>query len=273
MKARIVSAVLAIPIVLAAVFCANPWALFWLAFVATAIGSLEIGSLLGGRPTRMPVVGIAAIALAGVFLSRGDWKVAAPEYLLITVGLVGAGIIGTYLLIVSYRSRIAAEASSLWVAGPLATLVALQASVGTEQLGWSLRSPVLMALLPLWAGDTAGILAGRAWGKKLLAPRTSPNKTVVGAVSNLLACVGVAWGIGSLLSYSLLVSLGCGLAAGVLGQMGDLFESALKRSLDKKDSGGILPGHGGLLDRIDSLLFAAPAVAAILIFLAESQAP
>ena len=122
-----------------------------------------------------------------------------------------------------------------------------------------------MALVPVWAGDIAAIFAGRAFGKRLLMPKVSPKKTVEGSIANLAAAVLTAWLLGRLLGLPDARSLGAGLAAGTLGQAGDLFESWLKRRAGVKDSGTLLPGHGGVLDRIDSVLFAAPAVALILL--------
>ena len=122
-----------------------------------------------------------------------------------------------------------------------------------------------MALVPVWAGDIAAIFAGKAFGKHPLAPKISPKKTVEGSVANLLAAVATAWLLGRFLGLSDARSLGAGVAVGILGQAGDLFESWLKRRADVKDSGTLLPGHGGVLDRIDSVLFAAPAVALILL--------
>jgi phosphatidate cytidylyltransferase len=121
-----------------------------------------------------------------------------------------------------------------------------------------------MALAPLWVGDTAAIFVGRAIGKHPLLPKISPKKTVEGAVANLMGCVLAAIALGALLAEPIAVSAAVGLAAGVFGQAGDLFESHIKRRAGVKDSGTILPGHGGLLDRVDSLLFTAPVVVLLL---------
>lgn len=152
-----------------------------------------------------------------------------------------------------------------WVIGPAACLFAIhQSAVGSEL--WRFDNPILMSLVPLWAGDTAAIFVGRQLGRRPLAPTISPKKTVEGAIGNLLACTLAAWGLGGLLGIPLLQSIACGLAAGILGQVGDLFESWIKRRTGIKDSGTLLPGHGGIMDRIDSILFTAPAVALILAF-------
>lgn len=114
---------------------------------------------------------------------------------------------------------------------------------------------VLQILLTTWSGDTAAYFVGRAFGRRKLAPAISPNKTWEGAIANLVACVLVAFLISSAIGEAPALGLGIGLIVGVFGQVGDLTESALKRRAGVKDSGNLMPGHGGLLDRIDSLLF------------------
>jgi len=120
---------------------------------------------------------------------------------------------------------------------------------------------VLTLALAVWTADTLALFVGRAWGRRKLAPALSPGKTVAGAAGGLLGAVVVGALAGRLLAGSLPVGIAFGLAAGVFGQAGDLFMSALKREIGIKDFGAILPGHGGLLDRLDSLLLAAPVAA------------
>ncbi len=110
----------------------------------------------------------------------------------------------------------------------------------------------------LWLGDSGAYFVGKSIGRHKIAPLLSPAKTFEGFVANLILCVLVGWqgGVGLGLSSSWAIVAGVGV--GVLGQLGDLFESALKRSIGVKDVGGILPGHGGVLDRFDSFLFSAP---------------
>ncbi len=120
---------------------------------------------------------------------------------------------------------------------------------------------VFFVFLVVWMGDIAGYFVGKAIGRHKLAPRVSPGKTIEGAVANTLGgMAGGALAIGLFLPslgwlHGLLVA---GICA-IIGQFGDLFESFLKRSAGVKDSGSLIPGHGGVLDRIDSLLFAGPA--------------
>jgi phosphatidate cytidylyltransferase len=127
---------------------------------------------------------------------------------------------------------------------------------------------VLWLLGVIFAGDTAAFYCGQFWGNKKLYPQVSPGKTWVGAVGGIGACfivVGLAGGW--LLAPESTPKLAClGLALGLVGLLGDLFESMLKRQMDRKDTGHLLPGHGGMLDRLDSLLFAAPLVVYVRLF-------
>jgi phosphatidate cytidylyltransferase len=117
-------------------------------------------------------------------------------------------------------------------------------------------------LAVIFAGDTAAYYTGKAFGRHKLAPGISPGKTVEGALGGLAANLA----IGALFKKCCFTEFGWGywialiMVMGILGQAGDLFESRLKRSVHKKDSGRIFPGHGGILDRIDALLFAAPTL-------------
>lgn len=118
-----------------------------------------------------------------------------------------------------------------------------------------------LTFILVWATDTFAYLIGRAMGRHLLAPQVSPKKTVEGAAGGLLFCVLsglIAWKVIGGLPWTSF--LGLSLLVGISGQIGDLFESALKRSVNIKDSGNLIPGHGGILDRFDSLLFVIPIV-------------
>ncbi len=119
---------------------------------------------------------------------------------------------------------------------------------------------LLFTLVLIWVGDTAAYFVGRTFGRHLMAPQVSPKKTWEGAVANLLGSLLVAVVFYRWMNIALPL-LGClAVLASVAGQAGDLLESAYKRSAGAKDSGVLLPGHGGILDRIDALILAAPIV-------------
>lgn len=122
------------------------------------------------------------------------------------------------------------------------------------------RQLIFMLFLIIWLGDTLAYYIGTLTGKHPLAPSISPNKSLEGAIGGLLGSAG-----GALLAHywfypsiSITGSIILGLVTGTAGQVGDLCESMLKRNLKVKDSGSLIPGHGGLLDRLDSVLFSAP---------------
>ncbi|MGD9008257.1 MAG: phosphatidate cytidylyltransferase [Desulfobacteraceae bacterium] len=148
----------------------------------------------------------------------------------------------------------------------------------TKQIFGIIYIPVFLSFLilirdgvngPIWIvfilwvvawGDTGALYTGTLWGRRKLCPAVSPKKTVEGALGGLAANLISGW-LFKLIFFSAMPGMACvmvSLAAGAAGQAGDLFESEFKRAAGVKDSGKILPGHGGILDRIDALLFAAP---------------
>ncbi len=117
---------------------------------------------------------------------------------------------------------------------------------------------MLFVAVCVWATDTFAYFVGRGCGKHKLSPIISPAKTIEGAIGGLIGAVVVGVLFGLWIHLPIFRAVGVGLIAGVVGQIGDLFESALKRELGIKDFGTVMPGHGGALDRFDSLLFVAP---------------
>jgi len=142
----------------------------------------------------------------------------------------------------------------LLIAFPLSFAVRLH---GVPTIG---PQALLFACGITWAGDTVAYFVGRAFGKHLLAPHLSPKKTWEGSVGGMVGSLAVAYAF----SYWIKIPVGHLLAMGAIGnaagQMGDLLESAYKRSAGVKDSGGLLPGHGGILDRIDALILCIPVI-------------
>ncbi len=127
---------------------------------------------------------------------------------------------------------------------------------------------IFMILCVVSVGDTGAYYVGTHWGRRKLCPPVSPGKTVEGSLGGLVANLLVGFGVSAVLLPSLLSVKGAVffLALGIAGQIGDLFESMLKRSAGIKDSGNLLPGHGGLLDRIDALLFAGPVALVMILY-------
>jgi phosphatidate cytidylyltransferase len=128
---------------------------------------------------------------------------------------------------------------------------------------------VIAALVITWANDTAAYFAGRFLGRHKLYPEVSPNKTWEGFAGGLVGSVG-GMSIARAFFFPVFTAADClllGVAGGILGPIGDLCESMLKRAYGVKDSGRIIPGHGGILDRIDALLFNAPLVFVYIKFL------
>ena len=129
------------------------------------------------------------------------------------------------------------------------------------------QSVIWLLFFSVWASDTFAYFAGRLWGKRKIVPLISPNKTLEGYVGGFIGSVITALCCIFFTGLPLSWGIGAGLLVGIFAPLGDLFESKLKRTAGVKDSGMLLPGHGGVLDRFDSLLFAAPAVFAVLMLL------
>jgi phosphatidate cytidylyltransferase len=141
-------------------------------------------------------------------------------------------------------------------------LVAFPLSFAIRLHGTGREGPVLLlfAMVIIWVGDTAAYFVGRAIGKHALAPHLSPKKTWEGTVASFLCSLIVAMVFARYMTVPLPHLLAMAALGNVAGQVGDLLESAYKRSAGIKDSGSILPGHGGVLDRIDALILAIPVV-------------
>ncbi len=250
---RVLSAAALLPVVLGTVWWLPPLATLVLAEVALLAAFLEYAALaarLGaGFPRAVP--GVASMACCAAF---GGWG--APTEIILLAALVavaalavGAGRVGPATL----QGVAAALLAPLYLGLPLGALVAVRTLHG--------REAALLFMLAVMASDTAQYYGGKGLGRRPLAPALSPNKTIEGAVAGLVAAPLVTLGLGrrwlAPAGDGWLVALG--VAVALFGLIGDLFESLLKRSAEVKDTSGLIPGHGGVLDRLDSWLFAAPA--------------
>lgn len=142
--------------------------------------------------------------------------------------------------------------------------VAVRGFPEADQGAWLM----LYVAMCVWATDTFAYFIGKSWGKRRFAPSLSPSKTLEGALGGLFGAVVMGIAFGAWVHLPLKHGLVIGLLAGIVGEIGDLFESALKREIGLKDFGSVMPGHGGTLDRFDSLLFVAPLAYLYLRFVA-----
>lgn len=249
---RVLSALVLLPIVVGTVWFLPPVATLVLALVAAVLAFIEYAAIAAALDTRIPrVVSGAAVLAACAALGTGSIPLDAVLLTaLITIGAlaVGAGQPGPAVL----RDAAAAVLPILYIGLPLGALAAVRALGG--------RGALLLLMLTIVISDSAQYYTGRAFGRRPLAPAISPKKTLEGAIGGMVAGT-LAFVAGARMVFAgvpllLLVLAGASIAA--LGIVGDLFESLLKRSAGVKDSGAIIPGHGGVLDRIDSWLFASP---------------
>jgi phosphatidate cytidylyltransferase len=200
---------------------------------------------------------LTALVLVPVVVALIFW---APEWALIaTLAIVGVLAYLEYLRIV--KGLFGRVAGIIYIFGPLALAVFLR-SLSTHWL--------MFALLLSWVGDTVAMYVGRSIGLHKLAPVISPNKTWEGTIGSVVGSVAVGAIYGNYLIHTRFLSPATPLVfvlilaaiGNIAGQLGDLFESWLKRRANIKDSGSSLPGHGGWLDRIDSMLFTVPVISA-----------
>lgn len=235
--------------------------------VVAALGAWEWAGLAGWS-TRTSRWAYAATLVA--FLVFAYWLLGLPwggaGLLGLTLGLASWWTLILYWLVDFQRRRkgIPRSRAVLGVAGLLVVVPAWSAMVALHRAFGGDAYLVISLLLLVWSADIGAFFAGRRWGKHRLAHRVSPGKTWEGVLGALLASVVVGWLCSLPLELGLLsriLFLVVCLVAVMFSVVGDLFESLIKRQAGAKDSGALLPGHGGVLDRIDSLMAAAPVFA------------
>ena len=171
-------------------------------------------------------------------------------------------VLGVAALTIGTRRPLVEALPAAGISASGLLLVAFPLSFAIRLHGAGRQGPVLLlfALVIVWVSDTVAYFVGRAVGKHALAPQLSPKKTWEGTVSGFLGSIVVALAFMPWVSVSLIHLVGMAALGNVGGQVGDLLESGYKRSAGIKDSGSLLPGHGGMLDRIDALILAIPVV-------------
>jgi phosphatidate cytidylyltransferase len=276
---RFLVAVVAVPILLVILYFHRPEPTWVLIFAASLLAMRELFGMLLPAEDRGPALVMGAIACAafywldaGTLLGYGDSVPSALRNL----SLEGSAIAAAFAVVVpclyylfkfrdipSVAARIAGTITGIVYAGFLTTYLAKLKLVDPKHGG----STVVLVLVVAWIADTGGYFAGRFIGGAKLYEAVSPKKTWAGAFGGLAGSfVGVAvmkLAFAQYLSWLDVVLIA--IPGGILGQLGDLAESLIKRSVGVKDSGALLPGHGGILDRIDAVLFIAPYVYTYLI--------
>jgi phosphatidate cytidylyltransferase len=248
---RLIVAIIGVPVVLGAVYLGGWW-LFSLALIAALIALHEYWLLARPLAPLAPAGYVGAVlALVGAEVGGISWAVG---------GLFTTFALAFVLKAISEARAAATIAISgtvmgaVWIGGGLGFLLLLR------ELPDHGRLAAVTVLLAVWAGDTFAYLGGRLLGRHKMAPDTSPGKTWEGFVVGSAATIFVAF-VALYHQHFLTIgqSVALGVVLAVVAPLGDLFESLLKRDMQVKDTGTLLGGHGGMLDRIDALLFAAPA--------------
>ncbi|MDD2546595.1 MAG: phosphatidate cytidylyltransferase [Burkholderiaceae bacterium] len=272
LQQRVITALVLLGILLPALFSASPLPFTLVVLVLMAAGAWEWGRLNGLGHRGSLVMGAACVALCALSWQQGWldaplpwlWRVGGCSWVVASAWLLYAGVPAWSRIPTGVR----------WIAGVLALWLAWLAVVQARMVGINF---LLSVLLLVWVADIFAYFAGRAWGlrftRRKLAPSISPGKSWEGAGGGAagVAVLATAWVLADayfqspvLSFYSQLASRGLGsLAAAVLFMVamsvaGDLVESLIKRSAGVKDSSGLLPGHGGVLDRVDALLPTLP---------------
>ncbi len=247
LRDRVVSAIVLIPLILASVYLGGLvfFALVAVALVLAGLEYLQMTQRAGHHPNTLLFLGLVVLLLVDAFFGA-TWS---REILV-------AALVVSFVIAIFRRSDAWLVGWGLTLAGALYVgllggfFISVRALPGGAV--WT-----ALVLVTAWANDTAAYFAGTRLGRHGFFTSISPKKTWEGAVGGVLAATVVSAVLGTLVGLAPLHAVVLGLGIGVAGTIGDLAESIIKRQLGAKDSGAVIPGHGGLFDRIDSLLFAA----------------
>lgn len=275
---RVVTAIIGIPIVLGAVWIGG-WAFFGLITLASIGALLEfywMAEKKGAYPNK--VIGILAVimfcclygilipVLIAIFIKRAPFIEILSYIIPFFVFLIPVLV----LLLEMFRRKEGAILNiSITTAGIAYIGISLPALIGIQQLNvfyWPVENfsfySIMSVLISIWTCDSFAYYGGRLFGKHKLFERVSPKKTWEGAICGVIGAVGAVFVIRLLVEdwFSVTDAIVVGLICGIFGQLGDLAESHLKRDAGVKDSSQLIPGHGGILDRFDSLLFVSPLI-------------
>ena len=259
----------------------------WLLALAVAslaaLGARELFELARARGNApFPWLGVPAAALMVVFAARdSEFAVVAAWTWVLVLGLTLCTLVFALWLRGPGGNPLdavgATVVGSVYAGGTLSFALLIRefpGQAGASDPRWEGVALLLFPLAVTWAADSAAYFAGRRWGRRKLFPSVSPGKTVAGGVAALVGALGAAAIFGHFflsglasLELTALHVLFMGGIIGVVAQVGDLAESLLKRAAGVKDSGGVLPGHGGILDRFDSLYLVLPVSYGLLVLI------
>ena len=261
MMQRVATAVILLPLVLSAILYLPAYLFLLLVDLLLGLSVFEFLRILARYEVEaywftFPL----ALLLPWVWTFSLDWVL---TYLVISSLIcMGHSVFHTQQMKLGFFSVSGNLMAILYIGIPLSIAASLQSH--QDQI-----LELLLLLSVIWAGDIGGFWVGHKWGKHKVISRVSPHKSLEGYVAGLLCSLLAATVFGRyfLTTWSTADLVLIGAFLGLVGAVGDLFESMLKRGADLKDSSTLLPGHGGVLDRIDSLLFALPAYYALLVLI------
>ncbi|WP_456431922.1 phosphatidate cytidylyltransferase [Thermosulfuriphilus sp.] len=250
-RTRVITALILIPLILALILFGTRELLWGTLILAMVLGAHEYGTLiLKEKAFREGFIFITLIVGTAAYLGLPAGPVVYGTFILVVI-----------LALALYRPGQEYLFELLALLGGLVYIPFNFVHMGLVTELPSGRKWLIFLMAVVFTEDTLAYYTGRSLGKRPLAPRISPKKTVEGALGGLLGSTVVAVILGKFFfEASLPLFAGLGFLLGFIGQCGDLFESIIKRAVGVKDSGRLLPGHGGILDRLDALIIAAPAL-------------
>jgi len=267
LRQRVLSAVIFVPILFASIWFGNPWFSIVVA-IAALLGVIEFYALVARREWH-PLTFFGTLwTLFFIFNAYYAPKYSSNNiYILVTSALIASAVALSLVRVLFLRSfgekvmvSWAASVAGIFYMGWLLSYwVLIMNSYGGD---WNGRDWVILALFSTFAVDTTAFFIGRAWGRHKMAPTVSPGKTWEGAIGGLVGAIVAVVALALILdidiSYSEIVVVGVLIA--VFAQLGDLAESKLKRTMGAKEASNLIPGHGGILDRLDSIVFTGVVV-------------
>lgn len=258
---RLLVAAIAIPALLFIFYRGDEW-LRILVTVLLVLGMYEAQRLSSKAGAAFPLLTSVILVLLHPWLIGHYWQGLNWSVWVTLILVVSAIPVGRAREIASVVKGIAGQISCvLWIGAGFGALLGLRETADGAGFWW-----LILLFANLWVGDTAAYLFGVWLGKAKLSPKVSPKKTVAGAIAQVIAsaAVGLVFALAHWIVAPSALIMVASIMIGVIGQIGDLFESVLKRAAGEKDSAALIPGHGGILDRFDSALLAAPALLVLL---------